>query len=45
MTWTKESENGLTKYYDKSGKEITVNDGSTYITLVPSDSWSNVSIK
>ena len=42
---TKESENGLTKYYDKSGKEITVNDGSTYITLVPSDSWSNVSIK
>lgn len=45
ITWTKESENGLTKYYDKSGKEITVNDGSTYITLVPSDSWSNVSIK
>ena len=33
-------------YYDaKTGEELTMNVGKTYISLVPSDSWSKVSIK
>lgn len=46
ITWSKPSENGITHYYDKStGEEIEINTGKTYITLIPSDSWSNVVIK
>lgn len=46
ITWSKTSENGITHYYDKStGEEIEINTGKTYITLIPSDSWSNVVIK
>ncbi len=44
ITWEKTSENGITHYYKENGEEITVNSGSTYIGIVPSDSWSSLSI-
>lgn len=46
ITWTKKDESGLTVYYDKStGKEIQLNTGKTYISLIPSDTWKQVVIK
>lgn len=46
ITWSKTSENGITVYYDKkTGKEIEINTGKTYISLIPSDSWNDVVLK
>lgn len=45
ITWTKESESGLTRYYTGDGAELTVNRGKTYICLVPSDMWDSLSIE
>ncbi len=42
ISWSKTSETGITRYYDKSGKEITLNTGKTYIGIVPSDTWAEV---
>lgn len=33
ITWTKTSDYAPTKYYDKSGKEIVLNTGKTYIAI------------
>ena len=44
VTWTKESETDLTRYYDMAGNEISINTGKTYITLVPDDTWADVAI-
>lgn len=45
VTWLKTSENGITTYTDKkTGQEIEINTGKTYISLVPSDTWSDVVI-
>ena len=46
VTWTKSSENAITHYYDaKTGEEIQINTGKTYISLIPSDGWSSLVIK
>ena len=46
VTWTKSGESDITVYYDKkTGKEIELNTGKTYISLIPSDSWSSLVIK
>ena len=45
ITWIKVSENGQTKYLDENGEEIKLNTGKTYVTLVPDDSWDQMSIK
>lgn len=46
VTWTKSTENGITHFYDKkTGDEIEINTGKTYISLVPSDGWSDLVIK
>lgn len=46
VTWSKSSDNSITTYYDKStGEEIKINTGKTYISLVPSDSWSQIKMK
>ncbi|MCI8741922.1 MAG: DUF3048 domain-containing protein [Lachnospiraceae bacterium] len=42
VTWTKESDLGITRFYDKDGNEITVNTGKTYIGIVPDDNWSEL---
>lgn len=45
VTWKKTSENGITQYFDKkTGQEIEINTGKTYISLIPSDTWSDVVI-
>ena len=46
VNWTKSSENAITHYYDaKTGEEIQINTGKTYISLIPSDGWSSLVIK
>lgn len=46
ITWSKESETAITEYKNKAtGEPITLNTGMTYITLCPSDQWSNLVIK
>lgn len=46
VTWTKNGENEITVYYDKkTGEEIKLNTGKTYISLVPSDTWKDIKIK
>ena len=44
VTWTKPDETGVTRFYDGSGEEIEINTGKTYITMVPEDGWSSLSI-
>ncbi len=47
IKWSKtNSDSDPAHYYDaKSGEELVMNAGKIYISLVPSDSWSKVSIK
>ena len=45
ISWNKTSETGLTKYYDDNGDELQINTGKTYISLIPSDTWDNVSFQ
>jgi hypothetical protein len=35
ITWIKKTERARTVFYDKKGKEITLNQGNTWITVVP----------
>lgn len=46
ITWSKDGETALTVFKNKAtGEEITLNTGKTYIALVPSDSWSQLTLK
>ena len=46
ITWSKAGETELTVYKNKNtGEEIKLNTGKTYIGVVPSDAWGNLSIK
>ena len=44
ITWVKDGETHVTKYYDDKGEEIQINTGKTYITLVPADTWGSVDV-
>lgn len=44
VTWTKQDELDITRYYDMNGDLITLNTGMTYIALVPDDIWSSLEI-
>ncbi len=44
IVWTRASETSMTDYFDSNGEKIQMNTGKTYITLVPSDTWNNVTI-
>lgn len=44
ITWQKDSESGITHYYKSNGKEITLNQGKTWICIIPSDLTSHVEI-
>ena len=44
ILWNKLSESGVTNYYDATGAPLTINTGKTYITLVPSDTWDEVTL-
>ncbi len=46
VTWSKSGETSPTVFYKKgTNEEIRLNTGKTYISLVPSDSWSDIVIK
>lgn len=45
ITWTKSSETAITRYYDASGQQITVNSGKSYIGICPNDTWGSVTIQ
>jgi len=45
ITWKKGGETDITHYYDANGNELEMNRGKTYISLVPSDVWSNLAIQ
>lgn len=46
VTWIKASESEPTIYLDKkTGEQIELNTGKTYVSLIPSDSWNDVVIK
>ena len=45
VTWLKDSETAITKFFDENGDEIIINPGKTYIGLIPSDGWDSVSIQ
>lgn len=46
VTWIKSGESEPTIYLDKrTGEQIELNTGKTYVALVPSDSWDDVVIK
>jgi hypothetical protein len=44
ITWKKAKKEGQTKYYDKSGAEITLNTGKTWICMVQSEYSDDVKI-
>ena len=44
ITWYKNGETAITKYYDYTGQEIKLNLGKTYIGLIPSDAWTAIGI-
>ncbi len=46
VSWIKAGETDITLFLDKeTGEQIEMNTGKTYIALVPSDTWDEVSIK
>lgn len=46
ITWHKETESGLTSFTNAAtGEPLTLNTGKTYIALVPSDSWGQLTLQ
>ncbi len=45
ITWNKLSETDITRYYDGTGQQITLNTGKTYIAIVPDDDWGDLVVK
>ena len=45
ISWAKAGELTKTVYTTADGKELVVNPGKTYITLVPSDTWGQVAFQ
>lgn len=44
ILWTKEGEDGVTRFFNASGEEIKINPGKTYIGIIPDDTWDEVKI-
>lgn len=45
VTWKKGADYEATKFYDKSGNEITLNTGKTYVGLVSTDRWDELIVQ
>ncbi|MCR5510680.1 MAG: DUF3048 domain-containing protein [Lachnospiraceae bacterium] len=45
ITWSKLAETDITRYYDGTGQQITLNTGKTYIAIVPDDNWDELVMK
>lgn len=44
ITWKKDGEFGVTRYYDLDGNEITLNKGKTWICIIGADRYSKAEI-
>ena len=44
ITWKKDSEFGITKYYDSKGKEITLNQGKTWVCIINNATTKDIEI-
>ena len=44
ITWSKDSEWGVTHYYDNNGKEITLNQGKTWVCIIDTKELDRVEI-
>ncbi len=44
ILWKKDSETGITRYYNAAGAEMTLNAGKTYIGICPADDWTSVEV-
>ena len=44
ITWVKESDTDIMKFYDENGEEIVMNPGKTYIGLMPYEGWNTLQI-
>ncbi|WP_022774604.1 DUF3048 domain-containing protein [Butyrivibrio sp. AE2015] len=42
VTWVKSGYTDVTKFYDENGDELEINNGKTYIALVPDDTWEKI---
>lgn len=42
ITWVKESETAVTKYYLENGEELVINKGKTYVGIYPNDYWDEI---
>ena len=45
IVWKKTAETEPTTFYDMAGNAIELNTGKTYISLIPDDSWSDLTIE
>ncbi len=45
IVWTKVGPQNLTQYFDSQSNELEINNGKTYIALVPADTWDTLSIQ
>ena len=44
ITWKKDGDLGVTRYYDLDGNEITLNKGKTWICLIGTDRYGKAEI-
>ncbi len=45
IVWTKVGELNMTQFFDSQSNELEVNNGKTYIALIPSDTWDQLVIE
>ena len=45
ITWTKDSELGITKYYNTAGEELVINQGKTWVSFIFDTNVSKIVIK
>ncbi len=44
VTWNKMGDQNITQFFDENGDELVINPGKTYIGLIPSDTYDQISI-
>ncbi len=45
IVWTKVGPLNMTQYFDSQANELEINNGKTYIALVPADTWDQLGIQ
>ena len=44
ITWEKDSEYGVTRYFDEDGNEITLNQGKTWVCIIDNSKIDSIEI-